>query len=241
MDNRLPYLLTLLPPLPEPGEPLGITLAEAIGRLRQQGGRDLEALAEALEAEALLRESLEEWVLGPPGSRMVPAALPAQLRALFDEARVAALAEDVWVDAVWKAWFDLVADAGRSSGSRLLPHWAAWESGLRQRLAANRGASRAESPPAGPDGDDAPDLGRLLAAWDTARERGREGKGLAAAMEAERLLEQGRLEFLDREAPRYSFTVDELAAYLLKLRLLERQRRHEPARGRELLRQAASL
>jgi hypothetical protein len=60
-------------------------------------------------------------------------------------------------------------------------------------------------------------------------------------MEAERLLDQGRLEFLDREAPRYSFTVDELAAYLLKLRLLERQRRQDPARGRELLRQAATL
>ena len=66
-------LLTLLPPLPPLGETPPLTLAEALGLLRQQGGADLELLAGLLEAESLLREALDEWVVNPPGSRVVPA------------------------------------------------------------------------------------------------------------------------------------------------------------------------
>jgi hypothetical protein len=60
-------------------------------------------------------------------------------------------------------------------------------------------------------------------------------------MEAEELLERARLDFLERENPRYSFSVDELVAYLLKLRLLERHRRMDPEKGRALLRGVAAL
>lgn len=243
MDNRRYYLLTLLPPLPSLGEPLPITLSEALERLRQQGGRDLEMLADALEAEAGLRDALDEWVVNPPGSRAVPPALPPSLAALFDEERSAGFAEDAWISAVWQAWFDLLSRVGRSVGSRLLPRWAAWETALRLRLARARGLRDGEHHVAEAKGEreDGFDLAAILAAWDATRERGKAGKGLAAAMEAELVLEQARLDFLDAEAPAYSFTVDELAAYLLKLRLLERHRRFDPERGRALLRGAAAL
>ena len=244
MDHRrYYYLLTLLPPLPPPGAALPVTMAEALGRLRQQGERDLERLADALESEAGLRDALEEWVLNPQGSRAVPAALPPSLAALFEEERVAGTGEDAWIDAVWQAWYDLQAAVGREVGSRLLPRWAAWETALRLRLARSRGLSRSGGPAAEPpEGrEDGFGLDAVLAAWDAARARGRGGQGLPAAMEAEEFLEQARLEFLDREAPRYSFAVDELAAYLLKLRLLERRQGLDPEKGRALLREAAAL
>lgn len=241
MDNRRFSLLTALPPLPALGEPLPITLAEALGRLRQQGGRDLESLADALAAEGLLREALEEWVLGPSGSRIVPVALPPTLRALFDEELVAGMPEDAWIDAVWQEWFDLMAAVGRSIGAPLLSRWSAWESAVRARVAVSRRPDRGEGAQSSPPGADDPALDSLLAAWDTVRERGREGREIAAAMEAEQILDEGRLAFLDDAALRYSFTMDELAAYFLKLRLLERRRRWDPARGREFLAQAAAL
>jgi len=217
-------------------------MAEALARLRMQGERDLERLADALESEAGLRDALEEWVLNPEGSRAVPAALPPSLAALFEEGRVGGTGV-AWIDAVWQAWFDLQADVGREVGSRLLPRWAAWETALRLRLARSRGLSPSDGPAAQPpEGrEDGFGLDAVLAAWDAARARGRGGQGLPAAMEAEELLEQARLEFLDREAPRYSFAVDELAAYLLKLRLLERRQGQDPEKGRALLREAAAL
>jgi len=242
VDNRRHYLLTFLPPLPDPGEPLPITLPEALARLRQQGGRDLEQLARALEAEADVRDSLDEWVLSPPGSRAVPAALPTPLVELFDEGRMAAAGEETWIEAVWRAWFELVAGVGRDIGSRLIPRWAAWELALRLRLAGVRGLSRGGASAGGlPEEREEIDLDGILAAWDAVRERGRGGLDLAAAMEAEKLLERARLEFLARESSPYSFSMDELASYLLRLRLLERRRRLDPARGRELLREAAAL
>jgi hypothetical protein len=243
VDNRRYYLLTLLPPLPALGEPRPITLSEALGRLRQQGGRDLEKLADALEAEAGLRDALDEWVRNQPGSRAFPRTLPAPLASLFAEDRIAASGEDAWVGAVWQAWFDLLARLGRSIGSGLLVRWVAWEGALRLHLARYRG-HRGEGRPvfelAGEQGD-AFGLAAVLAAWATVRENGRAGKGLTAAMEAEELLERARLDFLERENPRYSFSVDELVAYLLKLRLLARHLRLDPEKGRALLSGVAAL
>jgi hypothetical protein len=219
-----------------------MTVADVLARLRQQGGA-LEHLADVLGAEQGLRDALDEWVENPPGSRGVPAALPAPLAALFDEAAIAGTTEDAWVGTVWQAWIDLLAAAGRVAGSALLPRWAAWEISLRRRLAVLRGdLAEGRSAPgrdAGEDGASHQDA--ILAEWTAARARGGAGMGLTAAMEAEALLDERRLDFLDRESPRYAFTVDELAAYLLKLRLLERWQRQDPERGRALIREAASL
>jgi hypothetical protein len=80
-----------------------------------------------------------------------------------------------------------------------------------------------------------------LAAWSAARSRGGDAERLGAAMEAEVSLDVARLAFLTRESPRYSFTMDELVAYLLQLRLLERHQHLDPQRGRALLREVAAL
>jgi hypothetical protein len=243
VDTRQYYLLTFLPPLPALGEQPAVTLPEALGRLRQQGGPDFELLADTLGAEDILRDVLDEWVRNTSGSHSAPAALPPFLTALFDEERIADFAEDAWVDAVWQAWFGEVAHAGRIIGSRLLPQWVAWETALRCQLARRRAGGGAEDESHVPldEPGDPPGLDAVVAAWHAAREQGAAEGRLPAAVEAELLLERARLDFLDAEDPRYSFSMDELVAYLLKLRLLDRRARLEPEAGRSLLRQAVAL
>ena len=249
MDTRLTYLLTLLPSLPGLDEIPPIALADVAALLRQQGGADLELLAGLHETEGLVREALDEWLMNPPGSRAVPGALPPPLRALFDEARVAGMTEEAWVGSVWRAFLELLAALGNRLGSDLLTRWSVWERDLRLDLASrrarlrgdrtdddNRGDSGREPPP-GVDGD----REAALSAWSAAQTPGGDAGRLGAAMEAEVALDLARLAFLERESPRYSFALDELVGYLLRLRLLERHRRLDPRRGRALLQAVGAL
>ena len=243
MDTRLTYLLTLLPPLPPLDETPPITLADALILVRQQGGADLELLAGLLEAESLLREALDEWIVNPPGSRVVPGALPPPLRSLFDDGRVAAMTEEAWVGSAGQAYLDLLSEAGHRLGSNLLSRWSGWEGSLRLNLARRRARLRGDrdEPAEGPPPEVEPALEAALAAWSAARSRGAGVEPLGAAMEAEVSLDVARLAFLTRESPRYSFAMDELVAYLLQLRLLERHQRLDPRRGRALLKEVAAL
>jgi hypothetical protein len=243
VDTRLAYLLTLLPPLPPIGETPPITLAEALSLLRQQGGADLELLVELLEAESLLREALDEWIANPPGSRVAPHALPQPLRALFDDDLAAGMAEEAWVGSVRQAYLDLLSGAGHRLGSDLLSRWSEWEGSLRLNLARHRARLRGDrdDPVPGPPPDVDPGMESVLSAWSAARSRGGDAERLGAAMEAEVSLDAARLAFLTRESPRYSFTMDELVAYLLHLRLLERHQRLDPQRGRTLLKAVGAL
>lgn len=243
MDTRLTYLLTLLPPLPPLGETPPLALADVLVLLRQQGGADLELLAGLLEAEALLRQALDEWVVNPPGSRVAPGALPQPLRALFDEELVAGMTEAAWVDSVRQTHLELLAEAGHRIGSTLLSRWSSWEGSLRLDLARRRAQLRGDRD--GPDRGSPQEVDTALeaplAAWSATRSRGADGERLGSAMEAEVSLDGARLAFLTRESPRYSFTIDELAAYLLQLQLLERHQRLDRQRGRALLKEVAAL
>lgn len=243
MDTRLTYLLTLLPPLPPLGETLPLTMADALVLLRQPGGTDLELLAGLLEAESPLQHALDEWVVNPPGSRVAPNTLPQPLRALFDEERVAGMTEAAWAGSVRQAYLDLLSEAGRRLGSNLLSRWSGWEGSLRLNLAQRRARLRGDrdEPWQGPPPEVDPGLDATLAAWSAARSRGADGERLEAAMEAEISLDRARLAFLEGESRRYSFAMDELVAYLLQLRLLERHQRLNPQRGRSLLKEVAAL
>jgi hypothetical protein len=211
--------------------------------LRQQGGADLELLAGLLEAESPLQHALEEWIVNPPGSRVVPGALPPPLRALFDEERIAGMSEEAWVGSVRQAYLELLSEAGHRLGSNLLSRWSSWERSLRLELARSRARLRGDrdEPGQGPPPQVDPGLAAALAAWSATRSRGGDAERLGAAMEAEVSLDRARLDFLTRESPRYSFALDELVAYLLHLRLLERHRRLDPQRGRALLKEVAAL
>ncbi len=244
MDTRLTYLLTLLPPLPSLGGTPMLTQADALALLRQQGGADLELLAGLLEAESLLRQALDEWVVNPPGSRAVPGALPRPLRALFDEELVAGMTEEAWVGSVRQTYLDLLSEAGHRLGSNLLSRWAGWEGSLRLNLAQRRARLRGDRDEPGrepPQQQHDPTLSAVLAAWSATQSPGAKEDPLGAAMAAEVALDRARLAFLESESPHYSFAMDELAAYLLQLRLLERHQHLDPQRGRVLLKEVAVL
>ena len=243
MDTRLTYLLTLLPPLPPLGETPPLTMADTLALLRQQGGTDMELLAGLLEAESSLQHSLDEWVVNPPGSRVVPGSLPQPLRALFDDELVAGMTEEAWVGSVRQAYLELLSEAGRRLGSNLLSRWSAWEVSLRLNLAQRRARSRGDRDDSGQESTTEvdPDLEAALSAWSATRSRGTDSERLGAAMEAEVSLDAARLAFLTRESPRYSFALDELVAYLLQLRLLERHRLLDRQRGRTLLKAVGAL
>ena len=243
MDTRLIYLLTLLPPLPPLGETPPLTLADTLVLLRQQGGADLELLAELLDAEPLLRSSLDEWVVHPPGSRVVPGALPQPLRALFADELVAGMTEEAWVGAVRQAYLELLSEAGRRLGSNLLSRWSGWEGDLSLNLARRRARLLGDRGDAeqGPAPEIDPGLEAALSAWSATRSRSTDAERLGVALEAEVSLDRARLAFLAGESPRYSFALDELVAYLLQLRLLERHQRLDPKRGRALLEEVATL
>jgi hypothetical protein len=191
----------------------------------------------------LLREALDEWIVNPPGSRVVPGSLPQPLRALFDDELVAGMTEEAWVGSVRQAYLDLLRAAGHRLGSRLLSRWSGWEGSLRLNVAQRRARLRGDrdEPAQGPTSEADPEMEAALAAWGAARSRGPDVDRLGAAMDAEVALDAARLAFLTRESPRYSFAMDELVAYLLHLRLLERHQRLDPQRGRTLLKAVGAL
>jgi len=243
LDTRLTYLLTLLPPLPPLGKPPQLTLAQVLALLRQQGGADLELLAGLLETEAPLRRALDEWVVNPPGLRVAPDDVPRALRAHFVDERVASMTEAAWVGSVWEAYLGLLSDAGRRFGSDLLKRWSRWEESVRTNLAQRRALLRGDRDELGPGilAETDPSVEAALAAWSEARSRGAQAERLGAAMEAELALDRARLAVLVEWSPRYSFALDELVAYLLQLRLLERHQRLDGQRGRALLKAVAAL
>ena len=153
------------------------------------------------------------------------------------------MTEEAWVGSVRQAYLDLLSESAPRLGSTLLSRWSRWEESLRLSLARHRALVRgdhgghAQGPPPAVD----PWLESALTAWHATRSRGGDAGRLGAAMEAEISLDAARLAFLERESPRYSFAMDELVAYLLHLRLLERHQLLDPQRGRTLLKAAGAL
>jgi hypothetical protein len=165
------------------------------------------------------------------------------LRALFDEGQVAGTTEEAWVGSVLQAYLDLLSEAGHRLGSNLLARWAGWEGSLRLNLARRRARLRGDrdEPGQGLLTEVDPELEAALGAWSTTRSRGDDAERLGAAMEAEVSLDRARFAFLAGESPRYSFALDEMVAYLLQLRLLERHQRLDRQRGRTLLKAVGAL
>jgi hypothetical protein len=246
VDNRLHYLLTLFPPLPSPDEPLPVTLAEVVRHLRQQGGGDLAVLADLLEADAVLREALEEWIVNEAPLRSPPEGLPPRLESLFDNQLRESLGELAWVEAVLGAYGDLRREVGERLGSDLFWLWVSYDETLRRQLALHR--ARLGATGKAPDQEAPAPYGvrheALVAAdeWTASLERAKGGgESLDDVLEAEMALDRARLAFLEKETPRYAFTLDELVAYLLRLQVLERYQRLDPERGRALLKEVATL
>ncbi len=253
MAGGLHYLLTFLPPLPGLGDPPPITLEE-VGRLAGEiPGREIRTLFELLQLEDALRGLVLRRLHLPaaPGQPAPdPAALPPTLAEMFGEA-AAGQTEDVWLTEVMDRFYRHVAERGRTLGSPLLTQWAGWERALRWQMAATRARNLADDAPVPPAGgqtggsfchgpvapppnqglDPAPDHSALIQEACLAQD----------PLAAEHVLDEGRVRFLEEQAVRYSFRIEELIAYILKLRLLLRHARLNRAEGIKILQEVTSV
>lgn len=122
--------------------------------------------------------------------------------------------EVAWHENVCFAWFEFMHRTGHTAGSRLLQRWSAWEMTLAVYLANARDTAESAPVKERPVSSEAPafDYAALVAEWHNA----------ADPMIGEHKLDEARFAFLASESTRYSFEIDELVLYLLKLRLLSR-------------------
>ncbi|MFZ2957319.1 MAG: DUF2764 family protein [Candidatus Ozemobacteraceae bacterium] len=225
MKVSLYYLLTRLPALPNLGEVPPISWGEIIPLVESTDDPGLRSLIEILrcesDVEAIVRARFEKRndeaipVQGLPGklAEAVSADCPEQNMA-------------DWHERVWNAWFDAVEEIGKVRRCRLLTNWAQWERSLREELVIVRQNQSPNSAPASSFVHQA-----AIDAW----------RGAANPLDAERALDGARMAFLEEHGDRYGFSTEELIAYLLKLRLLQRYHRLDQTRARQLLREVAGL
>ncbi len=221
------FLVTSLPALPDPGgEP-----PMSVGKLLEYVGDspDARALVEAvalgddlLQRQAYLAGEIEDAEPAVLTEAQATDEEPLPERLVGDGDRREA-AGQLPADAVWEAYYRHLADLAERLDSDFLRAWTGYEVALRNALVEAR-AKRLEI-----DATDyfvATDLTAadenfqpLLNEWSSARN----------PLEALRALDRGRWNWLDRHDAWFSFTDDELAAYAVRLVLLERWSRLQRA------------
>jgi hypothetical protein len=234
MSTRLYYLLALLPPLPPLGDAPPIDMAEVLRIMDQERISDARLLAESFNFQAQLMQAATIKLLGyssgdTSGTYSFGPNSPPVLIDLFlrDPQEIG---EDVWMTELWIEYLDFFDSVGKTLGSSLLCRWANWEKSLRSQLLAARSAS-------GPDaGHKDAALGphdhrELIAEWRAAQD----------PMVGEKILDQARMDFIEAESRRYSFSIDELAAYFLKLSLLTRHAQMDRQEGIKILEEVTAL
>jgi hypothetical protein len=234
MTTRLYYLMAYLPDLPRLGEPPPITVEEVLRLIGQERPEDVRILGEAFGFESLLNKTAQVRLLGysagdTAGAFSLDPGLPPFLLDTFlkDPQDVG---EDAWLTELWSKHLDFMEGIGKDIGSPLLSRWAQWERSLRQQLARIRRQSEPESQiEEGPVGQW--DHSALLAEWRAVRD----------PLAGERLLDEARMKFIDEESRHYSFTIDELVAYFLKLGLLSRHARLSRDEGVKVLEEVTTL
>ncbi|MCK8603652.1 DUF2764 domain-containing protein [Desulfoferrobacter suflitae] len=234
MSTRLYYLLALLPPLPPLGDTPPITESEVLCIIDQEKVSDARLLAEAFNSRTQLMQAATLKLEGHDAGD-IPAIcyfghnLSPPLFELFLRDPQEA-GEDAWLTEFWMELLSFFDAVGKTLKSSLLCRWAAWEKSLRSRLQSVRINSIADS------GRkdlfiDAHDHRPLIADW----------RAASNPMMGERILDQARMDFIEAESRRYTFNIDELAAYFLKLGLLTRHARLDRQQGLDILEEVIAL
>lgn len=232
----LEYLLTVLPSLPAY---LGdkASVEDAYKTIKAEDNAKLNFLIDILSAEdEIVKCGLQYFVLQ---NKSYEAELPASLPDSFSNTfySYSKKNEAEWMTAAYEAWFNMIVETGKSTGSKLVQEWAKWEYSLRINLMFDRlkragiefdeASLTPEFMAFGCDYDTAP----LVEAYRKANE----------PMKAEKALDEARLDFIRSLAINYSFTTDELVAYILELRIYARYARLSPELGRKILQEVTAL
>ena len=230
------YLLTLLPSLPAN---LGdkVSIDEAYRLLKLEDNTKLDYLVDILSVEDIIKDfSLQYYVEGNKSCEFeLPKSLPDSFQKVF--LAFPEKSESDWITDVYAAWFEMLINTGKWVGSSILAEWAKWEYSLRINLMIDRFKR------AGLEYDETelkPDFIRYDNSYDTSSLVDSYRK-CSEPMKAERALDASRLDFIRSLATSYSFSADELVAYMLELRIYERYAHLDPEKGRKILQEVTAL
>ncbi len=236
MSANLYYLMTMLPPLPALGE--RVEYSEALSKLREEKDRSISYLADLLESELSIEEcGRQYYVLG--NKEYTPALFehfPDSFSEIFNSYK--STEEAIWLSKVYRAWFSLILEVGRKFGSGLLSRWAKWEYSLRLNLCSARFTKSSSEQSEDFDvleddlsSDYSYETSALVAAY----------KSFNEPFEAEKYLDQSRIDFLRRESTQFSFSIDELVSYMLEMRIHNRYSQMLPELGSKILEEVTKL
>ncbi|MDD2997504.1 MAG: DUF2764 family protein [Candidatus Riflebacteria bacterium] len=231
------YLLTVLPALPALAEPF--PTEDVMAKIRDESDDNLLLLADLLECESEIEKcGLQYYVLDHKDFRpCFSDRIPESFVDTFMSFSVTREAD--WFSLVYAAWFELLIAVGDKTGSALLKQWARWEYSLRTALRIDRlkvaGKLAAEHDAIVPgfmkELSEVPDNEHFAEAY----------KSFSEPMKAEKFLDQTRIDYLRGLVAQFSFTIDELVAYLLELRIHNRYARLSPEKGRKILKEVTTL
>ena len=232
----LEYILTLLPSLPAN---LGdkVSIEEAYRLLRFEDNAKLSFLADVLNAEDEIKKcGLQYFVLQNKSYEAeLPQNLPESFREVFFS--FSNKTESKWMTDVYAAWLEMLTKTSREVGSSLLAEWAKWEYSLRINLMIDRykraGIEFDES-------ESVPDFLRYDSQYNTDYIVEAYRK-CTEPMKAEKTIDQFRLDYLRSSAISYSFSADELIAYMLELRIFARYARLDLEEGRKILQEVTAI
>lgn len=230
------FLLTLLPSLP-PNLGDKVSIEDAYRLLRGEGNSKIDYLVDLLSIEDKINNcGLQYYILDNKTFEVdLPLSLPESFCNTFLSFREKS--ESEWMTSVYAAWFDLIIKTGKNVGSSLLVEWAKWEYSLRISLLLNRfkraglEIDEAEAIPEFMRFDKPYDTDYVVDAYYKCNE----------PMKAEKTIDEFRLDFIRNSAISYSFSADELIAYMLELRIYARYSRLDPEKGRKILQEVTAL
>jgi hypothetical protein len=212
------YILTALPALPSMMEPAPIHAAEFRQRVAETSSHAAELVDLVLLSDDLLqRQGVLAGEIEKPEPTVLSVEqitdelpLPDFLIAEADAGRAVA------IDAAWEAYYQHLHAVAQARAGEFLAEYAAYEVGLRNALAEHR----AKDLGLAPEGYYvAESLGRSPSEYTTVIN---EWSAAANPMEAQKVLDRARWNWLEANDAWFSFSNDELAAYAAKLMLSQR-------------------
>ena len=232
----LEYLLTLLPSLPEN---LGdkVSIEEAYRLLKFEDDAKLSYLVDVLNAEDEIKNcGLQYFVLQNKSfNTELPQSLPESFQEMFFSFN--SKTESEWMTGIYGAWLDMLTKTSKEVGSSLLAEWAKWEYSLRINLMID---SFKRAWIEFDDYEIVPDFLRFDSQYNTDYIVEAYRK-CSEPMNAEKTIDQFRLDYLRNSAISYSFSADELIAYMLELRIYARYSRLDLEKGRKILQEVTAI
>ena len=229
--------MTLLPTLPSS---LGgqIDYDYAISKIKEDGTSSLDYFADLLEAEKEIEKcGLQYYVLKNSSFKPeLSKSLPRDFIDIFGN--YSNMSEADWFTNIYKSWFKLLIETGKKTGSKLLIKWAKWELTLKVTLIANNPQKILKT------SDTYTELFEMIKSFEdveSAINAANAYRTSTVPLEAEKNLDQTRIDYLRQSAQRFSFTIDELVAYMLELRIHKRYSTLRPDEGRRILEEVTKL